>query len=119
MNRFFLVLFLLGSFLFSGCMTHYVNFRTVSSGSHSTLDGGRVSYSRVESYSYDSGVYGWEHPRYYPNSLPVVYAPVSVRTRYYHPIHRGGYHRRLGGYNSSPVYVTPAPSAESLRRLLP
>jgi hypothetical protein len=105
-------------------MTHYVNYRAVSSGSHSTITGGHVRYSRTESYSYDSG--HREYPRYYWNSLPAD-APVEVRTWGYrlnttwhdipNPIQRGNHHRH--GYNDSPVGVPQAPPGEDIRGQLP
>jgi hypothetical protein len=83
MNKLFPVLIMFLGLFSSGCMTHYANFRTLSSGQHQTINGGVVRYSHTESYSYDSGYR--EYPRYYdPNSLP-AYAPVTVQTWHYRP----------------------------------
>jgi hypothetical protein len=130
--KFFQILLVLAVTLTSGCMTHYANYRAVSSGYYPALalDGGHVSYSRTESYSYDSGY--MEYPRYYLNSLP-AYAPVEVRTYHfrpplprYHPIpnpfERGGYRRRSDGYHrrgGSPADPVPAPPARRIMQLLP
>ena len=57
MKKFFqmLVVMMLVAVVNTGCMTHYANFSTYSSGYSPTADGGVVSYSKSESYSYNSG----------------------------------------------------------------
>lgn len=130
MKKFFKIMVLVAVCSNTGCMTHYANFRTLQSGQSIAPDGGRVTYSKVESYSYDSGYR--EYYRYDPNSLP-AYTPVEVTTYriasplpHWHNIpnpiqgdryeghrgrHDGGHH---GGNNGSPVYVTPAPNVRGL-----
>ena len=78
MKKFFqMVLVLAVSFINVGCMTHYVNVRTLQAGQSIVPDGGRVTYSHSETYTYDSG-----YQEYYsnndPNSMP-AYAQGSVR----------------------------------------
>lgn len=81
-----MLLVVVGALVSVGCMTHYANIRTYRSSSGPTSDGGWTSYSKTETYSYDSGYreyYGGPVIRHYD---PYYYQPLAPSTTRYYQI---------------------------------